>query len=155
MARSCTPVLTNRRRSPYYSSTPYDSLQTKCELYDKHRLSYQQGVSIELWLNYDGTWTPYTSGYTNKYGTVDLHYTCSGIPDIDFCLGYVKATVNGKAYKSNTVRFNFTFLDPEPDLIYIIDAGGCPTSPVDRSGYDIFDGYGRTDVFDRMYIGGC
>lgn len=150
--RTMLPVLSNRRTNPYYAGSR-DRIQSKFELYNKHRLSYQPDLPVELWMNYDGAWAVRASGVTNRYGMVHFSYPCSNIPEnIDCCLGVAKVNVDGTIYNSNIVRYNFVNGVAE-DIIYDIDAAWQCTSPTDRSAYDIFDGSGRVNIFDRMYGG--
>lgn len=149
--RTVVPILSNKRTSPYYAGSSADYLQARFELYNKHRLSYESNIPVELWLNYTTSWQSYVSGVTNRYGIVHFGYPCTNIPDIDCCLGVAKVTYKGKIYNSNIVRFNFI---EGADVTYEIDAGSCFTPPNDRSGYDIFDADGRDDlIIDRMYGG--
>lgn len=141
------PVLSNKRTSPYYPGNSRDSLQAKFELYNKHRRAYTSGLPVELWLNYDTTWQVRLSGFTNRYGMVHFNYPCTPIPDIDCCLGVAKITVGDFTYNSNIVRFNF-IQGALFDETYIIDAS---TGSTDRSAFNIFDGSGRLDEFDRMW----
>lgn len=148
MTIALLPVLSNRKRNPYYAGSSDEYIMAKLEVYDKHRLSYQPEVPVEFWLNYSNSWQVYESGVTNRYGMFHFSHPCTNVPDINCCLGVAKVTYGGATYTSNIVRFNF--IESE-SRIFDIDAAWQCTSPTDRSSYDIFDGNSRTnDIYDRM-----
>lgn len=147
-----TPILMNKRR--YVYKIGGDQLQTKLMLYKGKHLQYLPNLDAELWLNYQGSWQKYEDYTTNRYGMAHMKHSTDGIPDIDCCLGIARVTINGQIYNSNIVRFNFV----EGVLgTYEIDAGTCipcsgvPCSGLDRSAYDLFDGSGRANSYDRMW----
>lgn len=141
-----TPILMNKRRYVYKIGRDY--LQTKLMIYKGKHLQYLPNLDAELWLNYQGAWQKYEDYTTNRYGMAHMKHSTDGIPDIDCCLGIARVTINGQVYNSNIVRFNFV----EGVLgTYNIDAGSCSEVIVDRSSYDIFDGSGRANTYDRMW----
>lgn len=140
-------ILTNKRLHPY--KIPNDFMAIQLQIYKNKRLAYLNNIPIEIWFNYEGSWQKYIDSTTNKYGVLNTTYSTSfTIPyDITNCLGYAKATINNNIYQSNIVRFNFLYSASAFELEFIIDAH---TEDTDRSEFDIFDGSGRNNIFDRM-----
>lgn len=139
-----TPILMNKRRYVYKRNN--DFLQAKLMIYKGKELAYLENVNVEFWLNYTGVWKKYEDYTTNRFGIVHIKYTTNSIPNINCCLGAIRVTIDGSTYNSNLVRFNFTIGEELPS--YIIDAG--PSGVLDRSTYDIFNGFFRSNVYDRM-----
>lgn len=142
LMRGIKPRLTNKGRYPY--KIPTDVTLSKLDFLNGGRYSYLQGLSVELWMNYNGTWEKMEDAVTDRYGTCYIEHPTAAMPNITNCLGIAKVTYNNGTYISNVMRYNFF----KGDLVFIIDAG--PSGVADRSGYDIFDGSGRLTYFDRM-----
>lgn len=138
--KSIKTVLTNKNRYPY--KIPSDIIVSKIDIFDKGKISYRNNVPVELYFNYSGSWTAYESGYTNRFGSIYLEHSTSGIPQINNCLGIAKATIDGKEYVSNLMRYNFVRGAPY-FLTFIIDAGHGPEAGGDLtySTY-VFDDFG-------------
>lgn len=152
------PILINKRLSPYRSLSN-DIIQSNVKVYNKNRLINISGLAIELWMNYNsGVWQKVEDSSTNRYGIQTIYHACSGIENINCCLGYSKVTYNDVVYTSNTVRYNFI---GNIDYVgyFIIDAGTDEEqiTPLDRSLYDEFTAgedisdRSEYDVYDRMY----
>lgn len=99
------PVLTNKNRYPY--RMPSGVILSKLDLYKGRRLSYLKDIPVELWLNYSGVWQKHEDATTNRLGSVYITHSTGAMPNIKSCQGIAKATVNGKTYISNVVRYNF------------------------------------------------
>jgi hypothetical protein len=143
-----TPILMNKRRYVYKRGG--DFLQTKFMIYGGKYLQYLPDLSVELWLNYEGSWQKYEDYTTNRYGMAHMRHATDYIPEIDCCLGIARVTINGQIYNSNIVRFNFV---EGVAPTFEIDAGSCTEFISDRSTYDIFDGAYRDNRYDRMFGG--
>lgn len=141
------PILTNQRRTSYMAGTT-DKLQVKLEIYKKNRLVYQE-LPFEFWLNVpSGVWTKIGDFNTTGYGNSVFFHSCQTLTDINCCLGYARVYIDEIPYDSNLVRFNFLTRVEPTDLKYEIDA---KYNDIDRSAYDIFNGMGRDNTFDRMW----
>lgn len=144
------PMLTNKSRYPY--KVPSDLIVSKVDFLKNGKLSYLSGIPIELWMNYSGTWGKVEDGFTDQYGSCYITHPTSGVTNITNCLGVVKVIYEGLEYVSNIMRYNFYSGEAlVEDIVYIIDAAATGIGP-DRLGHDIFDGSGRLNFFDRMYI---
>lgn len=122
--KSIRTVLTNKNRYPY--KIPSDTIVSKVDIFDKGRISYRQNVPVELYFNYSGDWWAYESGVTDRYGSIRFTHPTAAIPYITNCLGIAKATIDGKEYTSNLMRYNFVRGKAHVDLLYLIDAGSGP-----------------------------
>ena len=107
--RIFNPVLTNQRLSPYRHGTS-DKIQFKVQILSGEKLKpiYISNIPLSLYLNYTGDWTLIVTGVTNKFGCCTFTYSCQDIPNIDFCLAKLNATIKNVTYTSNTSRINFT-----------------------------------------------
>lgn len=138
-------ILTNKK--PYPSKLTDDYMLSKIDVVkNNRRLSYMSGIPVELWLSLSGSWVKYNDATTGRYGNCIVRTSTNYITSyITNCTGYAVATIHGVAYTSNLIRYNF-FGGPS-NISYEIDAH---SGVVDRSSFDIFDGDGRTDSYDRM-----
>jgi len=145
------PIITNQRLSPYFRGTN-DIIQTKIYIYNKNKLLNIEGLPIELWLNYSGTWFEAENGFSNRYGSQTMSHSCYNVGNIDCCMGYVKVIYNEIEYISNVVRFNF-IENRAYTNVYVINGGTCEEqlTPLNRSTYDIFNG-GLNDPYRENFI---
>ena len=98
-------VFGNKNRFSY--RIPQDNIISKVDIFDMGKFYYKSNVQVDLWLNYSGAWYQHETGYTDRYGKVYITHTTDNIPNIRNCLGLARATIGGKTYNSNLVRFNF------------------------------------------------
>lgn len=103
--RSIRTILTNKNRYPY--KIPNDTIVSKVDIFDKNRISYRSDIPVELYFNYSGAWSSYESGVTDRFGSIRFTHSTASIPNINNCLGIAKATIDGKDYTSNIMRYNF------------------------------------------------
>jgi hypothetical protein len=142
------PILTNKNRYPY--KVPGDTIISKVDVLKNGKLSYLEGIPVELWMNYSGSWNKCEDAITDRYGSCYINHSTNSIPNITNCLGVVRIAYEDGYYVSNLMRYNFFKGVASDDLEYIIDAA--PTGlALDRLNHDIFDGSGRLNYFDRMY----
>jgi len=104
--RNIIVTLANQRQSAYRAGS-YDKLQAKITILDRDKLSYLKNIPVELYLNYPTTWTKYVDSNTENDGSIQVSYSCYDIYNIECCLGYARALIDGEYHTSNTVRFNF------------------------------------------------
>lgn len=102
--RSIKLILTNKNRYPYKLAG--DTIVSKIDVLQNERLSYLSGISIELWMNYSGTWNKCEDTTTDRYGSCYINHAASGVARTS-CLGIARATYNSGYYVSNTIRYNF------------------------------------------------
>lgn len=101
------PVISNQRVSPYRLGTS-DLIKIKADMYNGNKKLQIKDILLELYLNYpSGEWIKYGEVSTNRNGSQLIQQSCVNFANINNCLGYVKATFNGRYYTSNTTRFNF------------------------------------------------
>lgn len=137
-------VLSNKSPYPYNLGT--DSLVSRIEVVTDRTPSYVQNARVELWLNWTGDWVKYNEGTTNRYGyCVFKTHTNPAALGISNCLGYAKAFIEDQTWISNPIRYNF--YESAGRVAFEIDAH---SGSVDRSSFDVFDGYYRTIIYDRM-----
>lgn len=142
--RRYSVILTNKNPYPY--AVQNDSLLSKVDVLKGRNLSYLKDIPIELWLNWNGTWTKYSDSVTGRYGSCIIHTaTTSLITGISNCLGVAIATINDVTYVSNTIRYNFYQGFDYIDIIIDAHSGS-----QDRSLFDTFDGYDRSNFYNRM-----
>lgn len=98
-------VLSNKNRYPY--KIGYDTMISKVDILQNRRMSFLQDTNVDLWLNYNGSWTVYESGLTNREGSVYLNHSGMTRSGISNCLGIARATINDQDYISNIIRYNF------------------------------------------------
>lgn len=138
-------ILTNKSPYPYANQNEY--IVSKIDVLRHNTLSYMSNIPVVLWLNWTGQWIAYNSTSTGRFGSVITKTSTNymNITAINNCLGIAVATIDGVTYASNPIRYNFyQGLD---HICYDIDAR---YGSINRSGFDIFDGYGRDNQFDRM-----
>lgn len=98
-------VLSNKNRYTYKSGD--DTILSKIDILRAGKASYLQNVTVYLWMNYDGTWTRYEEGTTNRYGSVSISHSAAAVAGVNQCLGIAQATIDGTLYISNPIRYNF------------------------------------------------
>jgi hypothetical protein len=104
LKKDISPVLSNQRISPYRLNS-YDKLQIKLKLNIRGKPSHLKNVPVELYLNYTNEFVKYLDTVTDSNGIANITFPCYNISDnIEFCIGYVKTTVNNIVYQSNPVR---------------------------------------------------
>lgn len=142
--RGFSVILTNK--SPYPYAYQNDFLLSKVEIKKRHNLSYKKNIPVELWLNWDGDWAKFGDAVTDKFGKCVFKTSTSHLSTyITNCLGYAKATIDGVTFTSNPIRYNF--YEGLSRLEFYIDAH---SEVVDRSSFDQFDGFLRSNIYDRM-----
>lgn len=101
------PVAANQRVTAYKAGTT-DKIQIKLQLYSdiKTKLSYLEGATVTLKLNYNGSWRSYEVSETDKFGGYTFYHSCEDV-DVNNCLGYVTVNINNEIYRSNLIRINF------------------------------------------------
>lgn len=140
-------LLTNK--NPYPSKIWGDYIVSKVDVVTNRALSYMADVPIELWLSWNGDWAKYSDSTTSRYGNTTIKTSTDYIGSpITNCLGVAFATIGGVRYRSNLMRYNFFEGPGGGPQTFIIDAN---SGVIDRSAFDIFDGSGRVNVFDRMW----
>lgn len=99
-------VLSNKSARPYKSTG--DTILSKIDIVTDKTLSYKKDIPIQLYLNWTGPWTRANNVVTGRYGSVTVATpTGSGSAGVTNCLGQAIATIDGKKYNSNPVRYNF------------------------------------------------
>jgi hypothetical protein len=141
------PVLTNMRRTPYRTGSN-DQIQVKLEIFKRKRLINIAGVDVQFWMNFSDTWLKYEDYTTTRFGNKVMNYPCSAIPEINNCLAFARVIIDGESFDSNIIRLNFIEGWEPTDLVYKIDALDDDT---DRTSFDIFDGSGRDNTYNRMF----
>jgi hypothetical protein len=115
------PILTNQRISPYKKFST-DQIQLKAQVFIGERLSpsYLEGLPINLYLNFGGSWVFSGSSITNRVGFANILYSCEDIVGYEYCLAKFNTIVNDVNYESNVTRINFFGRDPSSTTEHFI-----------------------------------